>query len=344
MQGSCSEGRYPYLAVKKTMTTRNQLKRLLAIHDKLSTNRHYSLNELQQACATATESAPPSERTLYNDLEYLRDHYQAPISKGDRSGYPYRYTKPGFSLYAKLNPEDTALANEVTALLKQLSHLPQFSGLEDVFLKFEQRAGIVGRAEQAVMQFEQNPDYTGLRWLEPLYEAIRAEHPLLIDYCDFQDQRFRFEVSPYLLKEYTNRWYVFGWVSERSVIYNLALDRIEKLTPLPSKRQRPDQTDWTAEFADIIGVTRTQDPPETLVLRVYLLCAHYVRTKPLHPSQQLLTQTDTYVDFTYTLRWNYELMAQLLELGPDAELLEPLHRREQLAEKVRQLAARYNTL
>lgn len=313
--------------------------RLVAIHEKLSSGQHYTFEELREACERKIEK-PVSDKTLYNDLKALRD-LDAPIPERDRSGRPYYYTSP-FSLYGVLNPTDAALANEAVALLRQMQTLPQFDGLEEIMLKFEQQPGVIGKPQQPVVQFEQNEQYTGLRWLTPLYQAIQSDNRVLIGYRDFKDQAFTFEVSPYLLKEYNNRWFIFGWVESQTTIYNLALDRIQTITPLPTLR-RPDITDWITEFADVVGATRSLELLETVVLRVLLPRARYVETKPLHRSQTLLNQTDTCIDFQYQLRWNLELEARILELGADAELLTPETRRKRLADVVQKLMKRYES-
>lgn len=325
------------------LRTCQQFERLQAIHNKLATGQRYTLDDLRNAC-TLPGGGRPSARTLYDDIRKLREEYGAPIPDRDRSGRPYYY-RPGerFSLYGAFNPDDAALANEAAALLKQVAHLPQFAGLEDIFLKFEQRAGVVGNVEKRVVQAEQNTDYQGLKWLKPLYDAIRQDYPILIDYQDFTaDAPTRYEVSPYLLKEYNNRWFLLGAAEGWPAGRPFPLDRIQVLIALPGKRRRPDRTDWDAEFADVVGVTRiAEHPVETLTLRVMFPRARYVATKPLHPSQQEGLRTERYVEFSYALRWNPELVSKILELGPDAELISPAHRRAELAKLVRRLVKVY---
>ena len=327
---------------EKTMPrTKNQFERLLTIHNKLATGQRYTLTELRQACTTP--DGGPSERTLYNDLTQLRDSYGAPIPVKDRSGRPYFY-RPGthFSLHGALSPEDAALANEVSALLKQLAHLPQFSGLDDVFVKFGQRAGVVGKAETAVVQWEQNRRYTGQTWLTPLYEAIRQGQVLRVIYTEFDREPTVHQFTPYLLKEYNNRWHIYGWGQEAGRVLNLALDRITDLTHLPALCPRPNTIDWEAHLANVIGFTRTDgEMVQPFVVRVWFPRAHYLLTKPLHGSQTILDRTARYVDLQVNLLWNREFEAALFELGPDAELLKPADRRVVFAEKVRNLAGRY---
>lgn len=319
---------------------KNFMGRIMAIHEKLSSGFHYSLDDLLTACELATGKRP-SEKTIYNDLRELKDVYGAPIPDRDRSGKPYSYTT-SFSLYGVLNPTDAALSNEAVALLRQMNTLPQFAGLEDVMLRFEQQAGVIGKPRESVVQFEQNKLYKGLKWLPELYKAIQDDHPLLIKYVEFGALPVMFQMSPYLLKEFNNRWYIYGWLVEHKRIRNLALDRIDSIRVLTDLRRRPDATDWDEYLADIVGVTRFADQSiETFVLRVWMKRALYVETKPIHPSQMTIQRTDDYIDFQYELIWNNELDAKILELGPDAELLAPAHRRAELAEKVIKLVVRY---
>lgn len=313
--------------------------RLIAIHEKLSSGQHYTFDELREACEQKTDQTI-SEKTFYNDLNDLRD-LGALIPKRNRSGRPYFYEEP-FSLYGVLNPTDAALANEAVALIRQMSTLPQFAGLEDVMLRFEQQAGVIGKPRASVVQFDQNQQYKGLNWLPELYKAIQDDHPLLIKYAEFGALPVLFQMSPYLLKEFNNRWYVYGWLVEHKRIRNLALDRIDSIRILTDLNRRPDATDWDEYLADIVGVTRFADQSiEKFVLRVWMKRALYVETKPIHPSQNILHRTDDYIDFQYELIWNNELDAKILELGPDAELLAPTDHRKRFSKLVKKLVSRY---
>lgn len=319
---------------------KNFMGRLVAIHELLSSGVHYSLEELQKACTRKTDKMT-SVKTLYNDLRELKDVYGAPIPEKDRSGKPYYYTE-SFSLFGVLNPNDASLANEAVALIRKMQTLPQFPGLEEVMLKFEQQPGVIGKPRQSVIQFETNEQYSGRHRLTNLYQAIQSDHPVALVYTDFGKATERYTFSPYLLKEYNNRWHVYGWANEKGKLLNLALDRIDSLVPLPELRRRPDTIDWDDYLADVIGFTRTEgEPLQPWLIRVWFPRAHYVLTKPLHGSQRVVQRTDSFVDLQFDLIWNREFEAALFELGPDAELLEPDAKRADFAEKVWRMAERY---
>jgi predicted DNA-binding transcriptional regulator YafY len=71
--------------------------------------------------------------------------------------------------------------------------------------------------------------------------------------------------------------------------------------------------------------------------------ANYIRTKPLHQSQQEISQetNQTHVVFTYQLRFNNELFAKLLEFGKDLEIIEPRHLREKMTVHIQEMAKKY---
>ena len=82
------------------------------------------------------------------------------------------------------------------------------------------------------IDFEKNNSLTGLNYLNDLYQAILNQQPLSLKYRSFKARSAAtFVFYPYLLKEYRNRWFVFGSKKNTRMLYNLALDRILELAP-----------------------------------------------------------------------------------------------------------------
>ncbi|WP_019990114.1 helix-turn-helix transcriptional regulator [Rudanella lutea] len=323
--------------------TDTQFTRLKRIHNAL-------VNNALPAFKLAGEKNPNplfdgfSERTFYNLLDTLRQLAQNQGAEIRYNQVLNRYEcSKRFSLYLALFPDEKNLVSDMAAALDWVARLNEFEGLDGVFLKLEDRAGIAADSSQkAVVHYEQNPLYTGSDWLKPLYDLIRADHPALLTYTEFGREPVAYTFSPYLLKEYNNRWHIYGWAAEPKRLLNLALDRIDKLKPLPDLRRRPCDVDWSTYLTDVVGFTRIEgEPLREYRVRVWFPRAHYVLTKPLHHTQDIGQRTGEFIDFIYHLRWNRELEAALFELGPDAELLEPIDKRAAFAEKARALAGRY---
>lgn len=130
-------------------------------------------------------------------------------------------------------------------------------------------------------------------------------------------------LSPVMLKEYNNRWYVIGVTSPTDELpTRLALDRIVSVAP--SKTQYHDSDIDLQEFYDdVIGVTvDTNVPILTIRFEVYGKTAHYIATKPLHPSQRQHWDGDV-LTVTLNVRRNYELERTLLSYADSIRILEP---------------------
>lgn len=318
---------------------KNMLGRLLVIHGKLSTGRAFTWSQLADACEVSPlVGVRPSKRSLQNDIAFLQQEFGAPIPKGQSA---YRYDRP-FSFLTILDTDDAFLLNEALALLRQFSQLPQSDGLEEILLKLEIKAGLSTEKVENVVYFEQVPQLKGINFLNELYNYIRLERCVSVDYRDFENRDHQFDIHPYFLKEYNNRWYLYGLDVSSGQIRNLALDRMEGITLSHHKFRPNTYLDPAIWFKDMVGVTRLADETiESVVLRVRKPRAYYVLTKPLHHSQMILREDETQIDFGYRLLLNKELESKILELGADAEVLEPGRLREQVGQLVRALARMY---
>jgi predicted DNA-binding transcriptional regulator YafY len=318
---------------------KNQLGRLLVIHGKLATGRKFNWEQLADACEFSDlVNERPAKRTIQDDIKLLQETFKAPIPKWK----PHYYYEKEFALFNVLDHEDAALLNESLALLRQFASLPQSDGLQEVILKLESEAGLRAETPHTIVFFEQNTQLKGLTFINELYNYLNCQRCVHIEYKDFREESHTFVIHPYFLKEYNNRWYLFGLDHIRQQVFNLALDRIEAIFPSSATYQPNDQLDPNTYFEDIIGVTKpTNTKSELVKLRVWKPRAWYVDTKPLHTTQKLTFSTDEWMDFELSLIINKELESKILELGADCEVLEPAALREQIREIVKIMRKRY---
>ncbi len=157
-----------------------------------------------------------------------------------------------------------------------------------------------------------------------MFNAIINERVLLVSYKDFKSSApYEITFHPHYLKQYNNRWFVFGFNAENQVqIWNLALDRIESLTETTHKYKSTD-TDWDEYFFDLVGVTR----PENAVIKEIILkfspnVAPYVMTKPLHPSQKHKYEPAG-LEVKIRVIPNLELESLILSFGENAQVIAP---------------------
>ncbi len=290
------------------------------------TKRRWTPQELLQAVSGHLQSEfgvefTLSRRTLQEDLKVMRaarpTGYGAPILC--RGGY-YYYADPEFSIEkSPLRPEELALLDEALSLIGQLPALPHAHLLQSLLHRLGGQA-----VARPLIQFEINHAVRGLEWLSPLHQAIVAQQALYIHYTPFTEPPLRILLHPYLLREWRNRWYVFGRNADNR-IWNLALDRIDRIEP--AKRVpflKNDLFDPRSWFDDIVGVSRPEGAaPVEVLLEVDMPASYYLETKPLHPSQQLLRREDASAVFRLWVIPNHELVGDILSYGKALRVLAP---------------------
>lgn len=71
--------------------------------------------------------------------------------------------------------------------------------------------------------------------------------------------------------------------------------------------------------------------------------SNYLRSLPLHHSQQEIQTTDEYSIFELILRPTYDFQQEILWNGEEVEVLEPLWLRKEMADKIKRMWNKYNT-
>lgn len=268
-----------------------------------------------------------SASTIEKDLRFMRSSagFLAPIET-EKVGnqWVWYYNDCKFSITnSPLDRDDARKLKEVIELLRAFENLPQLRDLEEMLLKLESRTAITGKNRRPVLQVETNPLAVGNRHLRVLYQKITRRQALHITYRPFYRESRLCRLSPYLLKEYSNRWFLFGKNHDTKTIQNLALDRIVQIEPGEFDFMDDPDFDPNDYFRDVVGVSVSTSSPETIRLRFTPEQANYVITKPLHASQKITKQTRQYLDIELCLIINYELKKLIWSFGDTVEVLEP---------------------
>ncbi len=305
----------------------------------------YGIEELRRACEEALydafmEHRTVSRRQIYDDLNHMQSNagYRAIIEtyKEGKKAY-YRYEDPNFSIEkTPISPEEMDQLKETILMLNRFKGMPQFEWMEEILSKLEDKFHLKS-SEDSVIGFEQNLDLKGLENITPLFEAIVNKQVLNIRYKSFKKNKpITCEIHPYYLKQYNNRWFLFGWNTEFGAITNFALDRIEEVSPMLGEyRPKPDDLDFDEYFEDIVGVTIEKGKKvEHIVMRIAPDRYPYIKNKPLHPSQH---NNDKAYQVSIEVIPNKELIALLLSFGSQLEVLEPQSVREMMRDHVKTL-------
>lgn len=78
------------------------------------------------------------------------------------------------------------------------------------------------------------------------------------------------------------------------------------------------------------GIIPSDDPIEHVVLRAYWNAPDYLRTLPLHESQQEVESNEESTTFLYDVKLTYDFLQLIMQQGDQVEVLEPKKLRDQM--------------
>ena len=200
---------------------------------------------------------------------------------------------------------------------------------------------IAGHNMNGKILFENVP--RGTEYLQPVIESMQQNKVLKFDYQSFSEHRKTYHIEAYAMKVYHQRWYIVGRLQEQDAIRQLALDRIMEMEMTDDSYEVPNSFDAEKYYANTIGVFVNEDmKPQKVRIRVYGKQVEYLRTLPLHRSQEeVLTKHEQFSEFQYRLCLNPELSTQLLAMGENVEVLEPMELREEIKRRLEECLTKY---
>ncbi len=286
-----------------------------------------------------------SRRQLFEDIKYMEsDQGWAIPLEHNKEGKKtwYRYSDTNFSINKRpLNEDEADQLKEALLTLSRFKGMPQFQWVDELVARLESGFGLKQGADR-IIEFEENPYLKGSEHITTLFHAILGKQVLEVTYQGFrQVESAQQRIHPYYLKQYNNRWFLFGWDENRARHTTMALDRIHALTPANGDYRENTDIDYAEHFEDVVGVSMTEEEPEVVELLVDLRIWPYLETKPLHGSQKKLETTDASVRMQLEVKLNYELQAMLLSYGEGIQVLRPVRLRDDLSKRVKALAAHY---
>lgn len=182
----------------------------------------------------------------------------------------------------------------------------------------------------------------GEEWMDVITEAMEKSRCLQLTYQRFWCEPSDRMVEPYFIKLFNHRWYLIGRKRDSGEFRTYCLDRIcsAKLTD-ESFIYRPD-VEAESLFLDYYGILQEDVRKERVLLRVTCEQGMYIKTRPLHYSQTLLSEDTDYMDFELYLKPCYDFVQELLTYGPDLEVIEPSSLRKQMIESTLAMCKRYH--
>ena len=305
--------------------------------------RQYTFQDLLEEIDAAYENlygssySSVSERTLREDIRSMRKTFDAHIvvRQSENGKYYYTYSDPKFSIFkTELSERDLDKLESTIEMLGRYRGLPSTAWLEEVISSLQYRFDLKA-SRQTLVSFEQNTELKGLERLSPLIDATMGQQTLDIIYHSYRGNEKTYAISPYYMKQYNGRWFLFGLDNTMQRLMNMALDRIVGFKPSAEPFIPNTDIDFDTYFNDIIGVTvpNANVKKETIILRFTGDRYPYVVSKPIHPSQQIVDLESC--TLSISVRPNRELFTHLLSFIPDVEIIAPEWLRKDIADRLK---------
>lgn len=185
---------------------------------------------------------------------------------------------------------------------------------------------------------------SGQQFLTEIVSAILDSNIIRIAYQGYwNDEPNTFEVSPYFIKLFKQRWYLVAYNDYRNKLMIYALDRIQNIIITKDKFEYPENLSSKQYFENYYEIV-VYDDTESCIVKVKTTSqqANYIHNFPLHISQKEIERQTDYSIFEYYIKPTYDFQQELLSMGSSVEILGPIKPREDIADIIKEMNKLYN--
>ncbi|MFZ4753675.1 MAG: helix-turn-helix transcriptional regulator [Chitinophagaceae bacterium] len=294
---------------------------------------------------------PVSVSSIQKDIYAMRYDeslgFNAPIEY-DPQKRGYVYTDPNYSInQIPVSEEDLQGLEMAIGLLEQFKDIPAIKVFEDSINKLATAVKFSRdqSSNSQVLILDRPKRYQGIEWMTDIVDAIRQKNELRIQYQPFNrpDPR-KHTVHPYFVKEYNGRMYLIGkdiHPYKASKFLTFAFDRMLDVIKMHRTFQE-EMVDKENYFRSAIGISMTGQKPEKILLQFNPEQASYLKSQPIHHSQQIIRDTKKAFVIQLELVINYELMSLLFGFRDQLKILKPASLVEDMQKTIHRMQALYH--
>lgn len=185
---------------------------------------------------------------------------------------------------------------------------------------------------------------SGTNNLSYLMGAIKNKNEIHYSYSNYWSEVSAYsqkKVQPLALKEARFRWYLVAKDLEDNEIKTFGLDRITDLTITNKKFEYSNDFNPEEMFKHSFGIFTNVMKPEKIKLWLTHKQANYIKTLPLHHSQNIISENEEECIIELHLSPTYDFVMELLSLGEKVKVLEPESLKKEMIAKLEAALLRY---
>ena len=185
----------------------------------------------------------------------------------------------------------------------------------------------------------------GLQHMYVLLHAIKNNYEVQFyheKYWCEDENKYLKTIQPLSLKEARFRWYIIGFDTADKTIKQFGLDRISELKILESKFENINNYDLEGFFKHSFGIITNQvEEPYKVVLSFTYNQGKYIKSFPLHHSQQVIIDDKEEFRIELLIHPTYDFVMELLSIGEHVKVLEPTSLQNEIINRLRKSLIMY---
>ena len=271
-----------------------------------------------------------TDRMIRIDLQNLQEIY--PVVIGKREGKKYYYENSDDSIdNINISEQDKTAISLAVGVFARFKGTPIYDKFSDAITRIMANSvirKINSTDTRKIVQVAEVSANSGIEWLETIYNAIVDKKTLTLEYKSFGEKTSVRVISPYMLKEYRNKWYMIAYVHglskpDKTLLHKLSriIDISESLEPY----EEGQNFNGSKYFKYTLGVFHKHSE-EPIDVKLKLRGKSIIRLfseDEVHSTQELIPISEEEAILDMRVYNSPELETFILGYGEAIEVIEP---------------------
>jgi predicted DNA-binding transcriptional regulator YafY len=288
-----------------------------------------------------------SSRMIRMDLENMMEIYPIQITKKEKR---YYYESSDDSIdNINLSEQDKTAISLAVGVFARFNGTPLYEKFSESVTRIMANSVIrkINTTDtRKYVQVAEAPSNSGVEWLETIYNAIVDKKALLITYKSYGKKVADYVMSPYMLKEFRNNWYMIAYrhdssYSEKTLVYKL--NRIQEIKESNVAYYHDPLFNGEKYFKYTLGVYHMHnEEPINVKLKLHgkFIIQSFSEDK-IHATQELIPISENEATLEMRVYDSPELATLILGYGEQIEVLEPEVLKNKIKERLNKASLLY---
>ncbi|MCF8326379.1 MAG: WYL domain-containing protein [Leadbetterella sp.] len=289
-----------------------------------------------------------SERMIRNDIEDMQDIFPVGIIKRNGKYYYEEHTDSIDNI--NLTEQDKTSISLALNVFSRFKGTPLFDKFSDAITRIISNSVLrkINTTDTAkYIQLADANAASGIEWVEQVYNAIVEKRAISLHYKNFGEKESVKVLSPYMLKEYRNKWYMLAYSAGKEkpgITLPYRLSRIINIDETDESFVEDKEFDGNKYFKYAIGVLpKHNEEPINVKLKVTGKgMIKLISEDKVHNTQEIIPISAEEIHVELRVYNTSELETFILSYGEYIQVLEPVVLREKILGRISKSISKYS--